>query len=189
MIEFITQVDFSILHFIWNNLHNSFMDAFMVFLSIVGEGGAVWFLIAIPMLFFRKTRVCGVVMILSMGITLLSGEFILKNLIGRVRPCNVNTDIELLVNRPDSFSFPSGHTGSSFTAATCIFIWKKKAGIGAYILAALIAFSRLYNYVHYPSDILGGIVLGVLVSSLIYHIFKKYQFDNKIENLKFSRRS
>ena len=189
MIDFITSIDFSILDFIWNNLHSGFMDTFMVFLSLVGEGGAVWFAIAIPMLFFKKSRVCGIVMILSMGITLLLGEFVLKNLIGRVRPCNINTELELLVNRPKSFSFPSGHTGSSFTAATCIFIWKKRVGIFALVLASLIAFSRLYNYVHFPSDILGGIVLGVLVSLLVYYIIKKYQFDNKIENLRFSRRS
>lgn len=189
MIEYITQVDFSILDFIFDNLHSAFMDSFMVFLSMIGEGGAIWFLIAVPMLFFKKSRVCGFMMIVSMALTLLIGEFALKNLVGRVRPCNVNTDIELLVNRPKSFSFPSGHTGSSFTAATCIFIWKKRVGIFALVLAFLIAFSRLYNYVHFPSDILGGIVLGVSVSLLVYYFIKKYRFDNKIENLRFSRRS
>lgn len=189
MIEYITTLDFAILDYIQNNLRTDFLDTLMVFLSHIGEGGIVWFLIAIPMLFFKKTRFCGVCMILSMGVTLLLGEYVLKNLIGRVRPCNIVTDIEMLVKCPSSFSFPSGHTGSSFASATTIFQYNKKAGIFALILAAFISFSRLYNYVHYPTDVLAGMLFGIFVSVLVFTLLKKYHFDNKLEKLKISKRS
>lgn len=188
MVEFITQIDFSILDFIQEYLRNDVLDSLMVFFSLIGEGGLVWFLIAIPMLFFKKSRVCGVVLILSMGVVLLLGEFILKNVFCRIRPCNVNAEIELLIKRPSSYSFPSGHTGSSFAAATSVFLWNKKIGICALVLAFLIAFSRLYNYVHFPTDVLAGMLLGITMSVLVYHLFKRYKLDNKIENLKFSRK-
>lgn len=188
MIDYITRIDFSILDFIQGNLRTDLLDSVMAFLSHIGEGGLVWFLIAIPMLFFKKTRVCGVVMILSMGITLLLGEFLLKNLVGRVRPCNINAEIEILVKRPSSFSFPSGHTSSSFASATTIFQWNKKYGVLALVLAALIGFSRLYNYVHFPTDVLAGMLFGIFVSLLTYHLFKRYKLNNKIENLKFLRK-
>lgn len=188
MLEAITQFDFAVLDFIRDNLRCDFLDWLMVFLSRIGEGGIIWFAIAIPMLFFKKSRFCGVTMIVSMGITLLLGEFLFKNLVGRVRPCNVNTEIEMLVKRPSSFSFPSGHTSSSFASATTLFLWNKKCGIATFALAALIAFSRLYNYVHFPTDIIAGALFGIFTSILVYYIFKKYQFDNKLENLSFSRK-
>ncbi len=188
MLDTITQFDFAVLDFIQENLKCGFMDWLMVFLSRIGEGGILWFAIAVPMLFFKKSRFCGVVMILSMGVTLLLGEFLLKNLIGRVRPCNINTEIEMLIKRPSSFSFPSGHTSSSFAAATTVFQWNKKYGIATLVLAFAVAFSRLYNYVHFPTDVLAGTVFGILTSILVYQILKKYQFDNKLENLKFSRK-
>lgn len=188
MIDYITQIDFSILTFIQKNLRCELLDHLMVFFSLIGEAGLVWFLIAVPMLFFKKTRVCGVAMILSMGIVLLLGEFGMKNVFCRVRPCNVNQEIELLVKRPSSYSFPSGHTGSSFAAATSVFLYHKKAGICTLVLAALIGFSRLYNYVHFPSDVLVGMLFGIIMSLVVYNLFKRYKLDNKIENLKFSRK-
>ncbi len=188
MVDFITQIDFSILDFIQSDLRTDFLDTLMVFLSRIGEGGLVWFSIAIPMLFFKKSRTCGVVMILSMATTLLLGEFVLKNLFGRVRPCNVNLDIEMLVNRPSSFSFPSGHTSSSFASATTVFQWNKKVGIAALILALGISLSRLYNYVHYPTDVLAGMLFGIFVSLLVYHLIKRHKIDKKLESLKLSRK-
>lgn len=188
MIDLITQIDFSILSFIQDNLRCELLDRLMVFLSIIGEGGLVWFLIAVPMLFFKKTRTCGVVMILSMGLVLVFGEFVMKNLFCRVRPCNIDTTVEMLVKRPKSFSFPSGHTSSSFAAATSVFLFNKKAGIATLLLACLIGFSRLYNYVHFPTDVLAGMLFGILMAVFVYHLFKRYKLDNKIENLRFSRK-
>lgn len=188
MVDFITQIDFSILDFIQSNLRTDFLDTLMVFFSRIGEGGLVWFAVAIPMLFFKKSRTCGVVMILSMATTLLLGEFLLKNIFGRVRPCNVNLDIDMLVNRPSSFSFPSGHTSSSFASATTVFRWNKKLGAFALILALGISLSRLYNYVHYPTDVLAGTLFGIFVSLLVFNLIKRHKIDKKLESLKLSRK-
>ena len=92
---------------------------------------------------------------------LLTGNMILKPLVARMRPFTVNTAIELLIPPPTDFSFPSGHTYASFASATAICRNNRKIGVPALILASLIAFSRLYLYVHYPSDVLGGAVVGL----------------------------
>jgi undecaprenyl-diphosphatase len=93
----------------------------------------------------------------------------------RIRPCDINTAISLLISRPLDYSFPSGHTMSSFAAAMVLFLTNKKIGIPALILAAFISLSRLYLYVHFPTDVLAGAVLGILFAHLSIKII-----DNKI---------
>lgn len=176
----ITQVDFVILDFIQQHLRCAFLDILMPFFSFIGESGAIWFLIAIPMLFFKKTRGWGVLLIAAMAFAFLSGEIILKNMIGRPRPFIENTQINLLVHPPASYSFPSGHSSSSFAAAVVLFIMNKKWGTGALALAFLVAFSRLYNYVHFPSDVLIGMLLGVISALFMYCLFKKFKWMDKI---------
>lgn len=178
----ITSADFAILNFIQDYIRCDFLDAAMPFLSFIGERGLIWIIAFLPTLFFRKTRSWGIIMILSMGFAFLAGEIIIKNVVCRVRPCYL-ADIEMLVAMPESYSFPSGHSGSSFAAATALFIMNKKIGVFAYVLAFLIAFSRLYNYVHFPSDVICGIILGVLSALLIYFIFKKFGLKDKIDRL------
>ena len=95
---------------------------------------------------------------------------ILKNLIARVRPYDVNTAVQVLVVKPKDFSFPSGHTAASFASVTALYLaGEKKLWKGVCVLAVLIAFSRLYLYVHYPTDILGGIVVGILAGAIGYY--------------------
>ena len=89
-------------------------------------------------------------------------NLVLKPLVARIRPCDVNTAVQLLVARPDDFSFPSGHTGASFAAVTALYASRSRLWILSLILAVLIAFSRLYLYVHYPSDVLAGVVIGIM---------------------------
>ncbi|MBR6420642.1 MAG: phosphatase PAP2 family protein [Oscillospiraceae bacterium] len=99
---------------------------------------------------------------------------------------NVTTDvieqgrtvIKLLVKAPNDYCFPSGHTQASFAAATSICMWKRKWGIPALILAALVAFSRMYLYVHYPTDIIGGVFFGLLYAFIALAICNKL-FRNK----------
>lgn len=98
---------------------------------------------------------------------------ILKNAVARTRPFDVNTGISLLVKKPTDYSFPSGHTAASFAAVTVLFFAKEKYRYPALVLAVLIAFSRLYLYVHYPTDILGGILVGILCGVIAYLITKK----------------
>ena len=101
-----------------------------------------------------------------LAITFLVGDVVLKNWIQRPRPFQ-EMPVELLIPPPESFSFPSGHTSSSFAAASVIYRVRKSWGIAAFILAVLIGFSRLFLFVHYPTDVLAGAVLGLLVGNLV----------------------
>ena len=94
------------------------------------------------------------------------GDCILKPLFARPRPCDVNTAITILVKRPHGHSFPSGHTASAFAAAFALWLQNRKLGVPALVLAAFIAFTRLYLYVHFPTDVLGGLVLGLALGAL-----------------------
>ena len=165
-------MDFEILYMI-NNLHNPILDNIMIGLTYLGDAGLFWIILAIILLFVKKTRKCGILMLISMVLGLIIGNGILKNLIARSRPCWIDTGIQLLINNPTDYSFPSGHTLASFEAATMIFLHNKKLGIISLILAVLIAFSRMYLFVHFPTDILGGAILGIIISVIVYKIAQK----------------
>lgn len=145
------------------NLHNPILDPIMCWITRLGNAGAVWILLGIVLLLIPKTRKSGCVVLLALVFDVILCNGILKNLTARVRPCDVNTSVQLLIARPTDYSFPSGHTAASFAAVTALFLgWEKGLWKAALVLAVLIAFSRLYLYVHYPTDILGGIVVGIL---------------------------
>ena len=150
-----------------------FLDIVMPAVSGIGNSGTVWILIALIFIAAKKHRITGIAMLTAMLMGLLIGNLTLKPLISRIRPCDINTAVELLIPRPKDYSFPSGHTLSSFAAATVIFLGDRRLGVIAVILAAVIAFSRLYLYVHYPSDILGGIVIGVALGILAHKVIFK----------------
>lgn len=152
-----------ILDFIREHLACPFLDAVMPVITSLANGGIIWIIAAILLLFFKKTRKTGFSVALALIIGLIIGNLILKNLVGRIRPYDLNADVELLVSRLSDYSFPSGHTLASFETASVLMIRDKKLGIPSLILATLIAFSRLYLYVHYPTDVLAGIILGVLI--------------------------
>lgn len=172
--------ELSILDFIGKHMHCAFLDRMMPLITKLGDGGVFWILAAVVFLCIPKTRKIG----FSMGAALLLGFIIgnvfLKNIVARIRPYDMNTAIELLVARLSDYSFPSGHTLASFEGATVLMIRDKRLGIPALILAVLIAFSRLYLYVHYPSDVLAGAVLGIGIAFLAsFLVDKAYQKCNK----------
>lgn len=162
----------------------AFLDTVMPIITKLGDGGIFWIALAITFICFKKTRKIGFCMGLSLIIGYLTGNVFLKNVVARTRPYNVNTEFTILVEKLKSFSFPSGHTLASVESATAIFICNKKIGIPALVLAGLIAFSRLYLYVHYPTDVLGGAVLGILVAILSCFIINKlyFKYQKKIGN-------
>lgn len=165
-------MEFEILYAL-QNLHNPVLDKIMVVITTLGDGGIFWIIVGLVMLIFKKTRKCGVMMLLTMAICYVVGNIALKNIIGRPRPCSIDSSVPLLIPFPSEYSFPSGHTLHGFAAATAIFLHFKKPGIAALMLASLIAFSRMYLFVHFPTDILGGIILGVTMAVVVYCVEKK----------------
>lgn len=99
----------------------------------------------------------------ALALEVLCCNLILKPFVARIRPCDINTAVQLLVPRPDDFSFPSGHTGAFFSASSALYFSRSRLRFPALVLAVLIGFSRLYLYVHYPTDVLAGAVLGALL--------------------------
>lgn len=165
--------EFEILNGI-QNIRCSFLDWLMPKITMLGDAGCVWLLLCALLIIFPKTRRTGVVMALSLVLNALMCNCILKPLVGRTRPYDVDTSIILLINRQKDFSFPSGHTAISFAAAASLYLTnEKKLFIFSSILAILIAFSRMYLYVHYPTDILGGMIVGILSAIFANYIYKK----------------
>jgi Membrane-associated phospholipid phosphatase len=147
-------------------MHSPVLDRIMPMLTFLGSGGAVWIFIALLLVMSKKHRGTGIMMMGALVLCLIVGNLTLKPFIARARPCWVNTNIHLLVPSPKDYSFPSGHTMSSFAAAGVLILRNRRWGLWAMLLAVLIAFSRLYLYVHYPSDVAAGLVLGIATAIL-----------------------
>lgn len=163
--------DLPILDWIAANLWNPVLDTLMPLITLLGDAGIFWIAIAVVLLCTKKYRRTGLGMAIAMVIGLLVCNVTLKPLVMRPRPYDYQADvfhriIPLLVEKQHDFSFPSGHTIASFEAATVIAINHKKWGIGALVLAALIAFSRMYLYLHYPTDVLASVVLAIAFAYL-----------------------
>lgn len=157
--------EINILYWIREHLTCPFLDWLMPPLSALSAHGEIWILLAVVLICIPKTRRAG----LTVGVALLMGYLIgnmgLKNIIGRVRPYDV-VDVPLLVERLHDFAFPSGHTLASFGAATALTLHYRRWGAAALVLAAIIGFSRLYLFVHYPTDVAAGALLGVALAFL-----------------------
>ena len=170
--------DLPILEWIADNLQCNFLDTVMPYVTALGNGGIFWIALAVVLIFFAEHRKAG----LSMGAALLMGlvlcNLLLKPLVARMRPYDYQWEyfgvsIDLLIATPHDYSFPSGHTIASFEAATALLLHNRKFGIPAMILAVLVAFSRLYLYVHYPTDVIASIILGVGLAFLGTWLVKK----------------
>lgn len=169
-------MDFEILYLI-QSIRTPLLDKIMVTItSIPGNMGEMWIALGIVLLLFKKTRKCGLVMCVSYLLVYGVGQYVLKDLIARPRPCHIDQTVELLISRPSSYSCPSTHSGWAFAAATSVFLYNKKAGILTYIFSSLVAFSRMYLFVHFPSDVLFGITLGVVFAILTKYFISKLKF-------------
>ena len=162
-------------------IHTPLLDKILAFITSLGNAGIIWIVLAVVLLILPKTRKTGIIVAAALLMDLVLCNLILKNLVARVRPYDVNTAIAILIKKPLDFSFPSGHTAASFAAMPALFLAKmKKAWIAALVLAVLIAFSRLYFYVHYPTDVLGGAVVGILSGIIGYAIVEKIDKRRKV---------
>ncbi len=151
--------------------HNGFLDTILPIITAFGNAGIGWIILSLLLLCIPKYRKAGLAMALALIFCLLIGNLTLKPLVARMRPYSYFPDMTLLIPPEKDFSFPSGHTFASFAAATALFLHHKKEGAAAYILA----FSRLYLYVHFPSDVLAGLILGVASGWTAYKLVDWYQ--------------
>ena len=172
-------VDFAILDWIQANMRCGVLDTIMPAVTHLARAGAIWLILGFIMLFFKKTRLCGMNELLGLSAGFLLCNLVLKKLIARPRPIWLNPNIEMLVSVPTDYSFPSGHTTASFVAAVVFLQYDKRLGIPALILAGLIAFSRLYLYVHFPSDVLAGALIGIIIGLLSTALIRKIQKDRE----------
>lgn len=161
------EAEFGILYFL-QSIHTPWLDVVMKNITHLGDSGIFWILTGLVLFCFKKTRKMGFCVLLSLAGGLLIGNILLKNLVARDRPCWIDPTVQLLIENPGDFSFPSGHTMASFEAAVSIFLYNRRWGAAALVLAALIAFSRLYLFVHFPSDVLTGLVLGVVIALAVH---------------------
>ena len=154
------------------------LDALAVFFDQAGAHGEIWIAFTLLLLLFRCTRKAGFAMAVALVLYMAAGHFFLKPLFARPRPCDLNTSITMLVARPHGHSFPSGHTASGVAAAYALWLQNRKLGAPALVLAAFIAFTRLYLYVHFPTDVLGGAVLGIALGTAA-SAFANYMANRK----------
>ncbi len=177
--DIIREIDFMVLEYIREHLRNGFLDNIMPVVTAFGNMGMFWVVVALIISAKRKYRKCSITMMIGMIMGVILGNFVVKNIVRRDRPCWINEIGDMLIANPQDFSFPSGHTMSSFIAATILFYYDKRLGVPSFGVALLIAFSRMYLYVHFPTDIIGGAMLGVGIAIMTVSLTNRYIFDRK----------
>ena len=184
----IFKFDSSILLWIQDNVRSDFLTPIMKVITHLGDKGILWILVTLVLLYLRQTRKLGVRCMVSMVIGLVITNLILKNWVARIRPYELIQGLECIVKKADDYSFPSGHTTNSLACAWVIFRRApKKWGVPALILAILISLSRLYVGIHYPTDVLGGAVIGIGSACLSLALVPKLEKRFRRQFRKFYR--
>lgn len=172
----IIELDGNILLWIQEHLRADFMTGFWKAVTFLGDGGWFWIVLGIVLVCIPKTRKTGVTALVSLAIGALLTNVLLKNLVARTRPFDAINTLVPLIAKPRDFSFPSGHTCASFSSALIYYrMLPKKYGVAAIVLATLIACSRLYLGVHYPTDIIGGFLVAWAASKSACAVTKKWR--------------
>lgn len=167
-------VELTILDWIAAHCHTAWLDVIMSWITRLGDGGFIWVCFSVALFVqSRKGRPYGFQMALALAFSFILCNLLLKTTVGRVRPFQLNELVDLLVPAPTDASFPSGHSSASFAAAAVLLLTKHPLRWVALVLACLIAFSRLYLYVHFPTDVLAGVLLGVLCGWLAVMVWRK----------------
>ena len=149
------------------NMHSDILDKIMIVITKSGNGGMIWLFIALYLYIFEKIHSKAIVLVCVIAVCAFINNFIIKGIFTKDRPCDLDESIPLLIKRPFGSSFPSGHTASSFASVVVLFYINPWWGGAALIWAALIGFSRVYLYVHFPSDVLWGIISGTAIAFVV----------------------
>jgi undecaprenyl-diphosphatase len=179
---FINQIDFSILNFIAAHFHYTWLDTLMPLVTALGDNGIIWILLSAAFLVMPRYRKVGIAIILALLLGFIICNLGLKPLAARLRPFEFNEAIHLLIKAPLDYSFPSGHTEASFAAVTVLFLYQVRGWFAAMLLAFAIAFSRLYLYVHYPTDVFAGAIIGICMGILSLYIMKRVMVKEFVAN-------
>lgn len=174
LLENSTKLDTTLFYFLNVKLQNGFFDFLMPILTNLDYWRIPLGLMVILLLIFGKKKGRITVLFLVLGITLSDQlcNSLIKPLVGRIRPCNVLQNIHLLVNCTKSYSFPSSHAMNMFTGVTLLSYSYRKIKVILFIIAILVSYSRIYVGVHYPFDVLAGVILGIFCAFIILTIFK-----------------
>ncbi|MDO4712241.1 MAG: phosphatase PAP2 family protein [Peptostreptococcaceae bacterium] len=196
------ELEFAILDHI-QGIRLPFLDPVMIYASRSSDHGELWLIVGVLLLLlylkrekkqkrtievFRMGNVeryssgsgdhCvlnpGITVLLAILLSALIVNLTIKPVVMRIRPYDINTAVRLITDKMSDYSFPSGHSSVSFASATAILLWNRRAGLFAILFALLIAFSRLYLYMHYPTDVLAGILIGIFCGMSAYLIHKKF---------------
>ena len=172
MINSLMNFESSILLFLQDNVRNPVLSAFLIPFTVSNNIGIPCFVIIAIFLYFKKLRKVGILIGISLVLEFVFANLIIKNLTARIRPYDVIDGLTVLVDKAHDYSFPSAHTGSAFALAAVIFmVMERKYGIIAIVIASLMGFSRMYVGMHYPSDVLGGILIGTMTSFIAVKCF------------------
>ena len=188
----VKKIDWMFLRWLNRRVHCRALDFIMPKITLLGDKGIFWMLIALILIIFKKYRYYGVLMLVGMLMGLVLGNGVMKHVVGRARPCWEDENLRLLIRNPRDYSFPSGHTLSSMISATILMFANPYFGIAAAVIAILIAFSRLYLCVHFLSDVLVasfmGILIGILtcflLGTLVIALFDRFHL-NIMERLQY----
>ena len=151
-------------HFYKHHLTNEIMK----FISMCGDFGMSWLIVILITNMIDQTRTMSIDMLIALIAATLIGQVTIKSLVRRKRPCHTYPEVQLLITTPSDLSFPSGHTTSSFACSTVMMLYNPILGIIGYIYAILTAISRLYLFVHYLSDVVTGVILGITIGIITY---------------------
>ena len=168
--------EIEILQFINSNLSNRILDAVFVTMSRLGDKGALWIICALILCIFPKTRKAGICASISLILCLFVGNLILKPIFDRMRPYEFDTSLKIIIPLLKDASFPSGHTMAFFAFAHSVGLCYKKYRVILFVFAALMGLSRIYLCVHFPTDVLFGVIFGIcfaILSHKIYTLFPR----------------
>jgi len=184
-----TQFEFTLLNWIVQTFKHEYLDAIMPKISFLGDKGWIWIALGLLFMFRKSTRRIGTTVLLALLFSLIVANIVLKPLVARTRPFDINTTYQLLIDPPGDYSFPSGHAQAAFAAASVISHNMRFLGGAAMLLAAAISFSRLYLYLHFTCDVLAGAIIGYILGSIADTLVTEIRYRRYAKKRRLSKKA